>query len=96
MGFEKDDVQRAFGLYGKQEKNVLDFLVAFKEIKPLGYDLDLIESALVLFDFQIDKSKSYLGSFKAFQEMGFSPEEIKKALVEKNLDREAALESLVG
>ena len=68
----------------------------FQNLKDAGFSSEHIECALLIYPGSPEKAKQYLTAFIPLVEMGFSPDSVKTALLDKNLDREAALESLIG
>jgi hypothetical protein len=93
MGFDTDIVNRSHHL--DQDKDILEFLINFNELKLKGYELDHIQLSLQAFPNDTKKASVFIDHFKSLSEYGFDSQNIKMALIKFGNNRDEAFEYLV-
>lgn len=93
MGFDEDAVERTAHL--STEKDIVDFLISFQELKNRGLDVKCIDVSLEAYPNDIENASKFCTHFSSFLEFGFDPTLIKNALVTYQNDKDKALEALL-
>lgn len=95
MGFPLSRAARAIGdLGGKDNKKVVEYLLAVQWLEELGLPGDDAEKALALNDYDQERAKKYHDNLCTLKDLGFSEDEASKALLKFNTDRDKALDYL--
>ncbi|KAJ8680197.1 hypothetical protein QAD02_015984 [Eretmocerus hayati] len=96
MGFQLPRVARAIrDLKGRDNKNVVEYLLAVQSLEDLGMSEDAAVKALALNEFDKHKAKVYYENLCTLRDLGFSGDQASTALLKCNLDRDSALEMLI-
>ena len=93
MGFDREAIKRCFHL--SKEKDILDFLILFQELKTKGHTAEHIQVSLDAFPGSLEKADQFCLHFSSLVEYGFDEQLIKKALVKYENDKEKSLEALL-
>ncbi|XP_057320246.1 uncharacterized protein LOC130664411 [Microplitis mediator] len=95
MGFPLSRAARAIGdLGGKDNKKVVEYLLAVQWLEELGLPGDDAEKALALNDYDQERAKKYHDNLCTLKDLGFSEDEASKALLKFDTDRDKALDYL--
>ena len=97
MGFPLSRAARAIrDLGGKDNKKVVEYLLAVQCLEELGIRGDDAEKALVLTQYDQEKAKIYHENLLTLKDLGFPEDEASKALLKCDIDRDRALDFLIA
>ncbi|XP_012285075.1 uncharacterized protein LOC105702243 [Orussus abietinus] len=97
MGFPLSRAARAVHeLGGEDNKKVVEYLLAVQSLEELGISGDKVEKALALTQYNQDKAKLYHENLCTLMDLGFPEDEASAALLKCDIDRDKALDYLVG
>ncbi|KAK0089825.1 hypothetical protein PV325_005132 [Microctonus aethiopoides] len=95
MGFELSRAARAIGnLGGKDNKKVVEYLLAIQHLEEIGISGYDAEKALALNEYDQEKAKQYHENLLTLKNLGFTEDEASKALLKCDIDRDKALDFL--
>ncbi|XP_046482747.1 ubiquitin-associated protein 1 isoform X1 [Neodiprion pinetum] len=97
MGFPLSRAARAIrDLGGRDNKKVVEYLLAVQSLEELGMLGDDAEKVLVLTDYDPEKAKLYYQNLQTLRDLGFPEEQVSSALLKCNIDRDRALDLLIA
>nr|XP_012142242.1 PREDICTED: uncharacterized protein LOC100882334 isoform X2 [Megachile rotundata] len=97
MGFPLSRAARAIrDLGGKDNKKVVEYLLAVQSLEEMGISGEDAEKALTLTEYNQEKAKVYYENLCTLRDLGFSEEEASAALLKCNIDRDRALDFLIA
>ncbi|KAH0561806.1 ubiquitin-associated protein 1 [Cotesia glomerata] len=95
MGFPLSRAARAISdLGGKDNKKVVEYLLAVQCLEDMGLPGDDAEKALALNEYDQERAKKYHDNLSTLKDLGFSEDEASKALLNCDNDRDKALDYL--
>ncbi|KAI8907296.1 hypothetical protein EDD86DRAFT_51727 [Gorgonomyces haynaldii] len=94
MGFSQDGVRRASALYA-DEKDMIEFLIPFEELRQKGLRPDYVQLSLSAYPGDVQKCEQFCISMTSLAEFGFNLVDIKNALTKHKNNRDQALEELL-
>lgn len=96
MGFPLSRAARAVrDLGGKDNKKVVEYLLAVQYLEELGIPGDEAEKALAVMEYDQERAKIYHENLSTLKDLGFPEEEASKALLKCDIDRDRALDLLI-
>lgn len=95
MGFPLSRAARAINNRGgKDNKRIVEYLLAVQYLEELGITGDDAEKALSLNEYDQEKAKTYYENLCTLKDLGFTEDQASKALLKCDIDRDKALDYL--
>lgn len=97
MGFPLARAARAIrDLGGRDNKKVVEYLLAVQSLEEFGMLGDDAEKVLALMEYDQEKAKLYYQNLRTLRDLGFPEDQASSALLKCNVDRDRALDFLIA